>query len=517
MPQAYEVHPYTIAALLRLMAERAGSDSYTIEQKRHRIYLEEYFAHLNTQTIIVEADYTDRDFLEDFAGYYVRCFNEYPRRCTRLHFFDLAFAEINFTALLAAEPSPLTPERLQSAYLGFLVIKPLPQTFIGRTCLRTYSNDPRRFYPITRTYEANLFGLQLTVESLAYQEQDSVAAACATSALWSAFHGTGKQFQHAIPSPVEITRAATAHAALGTRTFPNSNGLRLEQMADAIRSVGLEPYMVGVSDQWVLRSTLYAYLRGQIPVLLGIELYDPDAPVNPNTGRQFPLALHAITAAGYSLEPHIPIVYSNSGFALKAFRMDKIYAHDDQVGPFARMEFLHSAHFSTYHLLGQGTRNAAAFAFFLLIPLYHKIRIPFLSIFNIVSSFSSRIEQLQQGSNLVLSAPLEWDIYLTAVNPLKAELQQMTTLSGEYRRSVLTQPMPRFLWRATALIDDVPVLDLLFDATDIEQGRSFVGVIKHDVVLGQILSQVAQVFVMSGMTYGRPDRHVIEWLAKPAF
>src|SRR5262249_17736969 len=98
---------------------------------------------------------------------------------------------------------------------------PLPRTIVGRTCLKTYPHDSRRDFPITRDYEANLFGMPLRVESLAFQEQDSVAAACATSALWSAFHGTGKQFQHPIPSPVEISKAATAHLPLDTRTFPN--------------------------------------------------------------------------------------------------------------------------------------------------------------------------------------------------------------------------------------------------------------------------------------------------------
>jgi hypothetical protein len=270
MPNPYEVLPFTNDHLLNLFAVKANADLDTIKAKRHAEYFKEYFATIGARTIVVENGYIDRDYLEDFAGYYVRCFRSYSRQCTRIHFFKEPFDTAAFTALLSADATPLTSEALQKAYLGFVVVKPLPLTIIGRTCLSTYPFDSRRYFPITRSYDVNLFGLPLCVESLAFQEQDTVAAACATSALWSTFHGTGKQFQHYIPTPVEITRSATAHFPANTRTLPNC-GLTLMQMADAVRSVGLEPYTISAGKPFVLRSNLYAYLRARIPILLGIE------------------------------------------------------------------------------------------------------------------------------------------------------------------------------------------------------------------------------------------------------
>jgi hypothetical protein len=339
------------------------------------------------------------------------------------------------------------------------------------------------------------------VESLAFQEQDAVVAACATSALWSAFNGTGKQFQHHIPSPVEITKSATAHVPLDTRTFPNSIGLSLPQMADAIRSVGLEPYTIGATDQYVIKGNLYAYLRGHIPVLLGIK---------------FPRGLHAVTVAGYSLGTQTPVVYPQSGFLLKAFRMDKIYAHDDQIGPFARMEFLPDNEFGTSRLDDTGLTCLRAAPTAMLVPLYPKIRIPFNTILAIVFSFASVIEEMQQHG-IPLSITVEWDIYLTDVNSLKSELRDTSVLLGDYRRRILTRPMPRFLWRATALLSDKPALDLLFDATDIEQGQSFVGVVEYNKALGTIMRAISQTLVQSGQAFARPDQHVLSWLAVSQF
>jgi hypothetical protein len=506
MPQAYEVLPYSIDTLRRLLAEKAGTPEHVITLKRHLDYFAEYFADIGAKTIVVENGYIDRDYLEDFAAYYVRCFRQYERHCTRLHFFDCAFAELDFTGLLSGAAAPLTPDALQDAYLGFVVVKPLPQTVVGRTCLKTYPEAGRRQFPITRPYSAHLYGIPLTVDTLAFQEQDAVAAACATSALWSVFQGTGRQFQHHIPSPVEITRAATAHVPLDTRTFPNSSGLNPTQMADAIRSVGLEPFLVNADNEYVLRSTLYAYLRGQIPVLLGIALVEPSAPDNP-------LGLHAVTVTGYSLGRTHQVPYQQQGTCMRAFRMDKIYAHDDQIGPFARMEFIGGSSFSTSWLNGTGSGLLNAQAVLMLVPLYHKIRIPLQTVRDMVFSFDGLVEALRQSGLLGLTQPLEWDVYLTNVNTLKEEIHGATALAGDYRARVLVHSMPRFLWRATALANSQPVLDLLFDATDIEQGCFFVGGVDYDLVLAQTLRAVTLALVQSNTPLTPADRRLFEWFA----
>ncbi len=97
--------------------------------------------------------------------------------------------------------------------------------------MKTYPKGKRRHYPATRRYDAHLLGLELAVESLAFQEQDTVAAACATSALWSVLQGTGVLYHHAITSPVEITKNATEHVRDASREFPNY-GLYPVQMAE---------------------------------------------------------------------------------------------------------------------------------------------------------------------------------------------------------------------------------------------------------------------------------------------
>ncbi|HHT9106905.1 MAG TPA: hypothetical protein ACFYD7_13695 [Candidatus Wujingus californicus] len=161
MSEVFQVIPYSIDNLKKLFAEKSRASLSIVDTKLYSVYFEEYFDTLGAKTIAVENKYIDRDFLEDFSGYYVRCFHDYRRNCTRLHFFDINFPETHFYDILEGNSGPLSEEKLQKAYLGFIVIKPLPQTIIGRTCLKTYPEKNRRKFPIVRNYEASLFGITL--------------------------------------------------------------------------------------------------------------------------------------------------------------------------------------------------------------------------------------------------------------------------------------------------------------------------------------------------------------------
>ena len=485
-PDADIVRQYSIEILIELLGAHVTADRAVLQLKSHISYFDAYFDKLKAKSIVIEREYIDHDYLEDYSSYYVRCFQEYPRTVTRLHFFSEDFSAEDFLDLIGgAGERALTLERMQrpGSYIGFMVVKPLPRTIIGRTCLATYENDGgRRHYPITQKYEVNLYGIPLTVSTLAYQEQDSIVAACATSALWSVLHGTGKLFHHTIPSPVEITKAASIHIPHESgeglpeaRMLPNS-GLTATQMAYAVRSVGLEPYLVAVGeDAYSVQSTAYAYMRGHVPLLLGIRLYQTI------DEEQNDFARHAVALTGYSMghkkpSPHGP------GFLLKAARIDKLYAHDDQIGPFARMVLEEDGSLQTQLKRDNGLEVKAS-PVMVLAPLYHKIRIPFAMIEYVIVYLDFIIELIRkQFPDLPISERLEWDIFLTTVNEVKTEW--FSTLDGAYRADRLLGRMPRYLWRAVATTEDTTKhLDLLFDATDLNQGEMFVTGIYHNNAL----------------------------------
>lgn len=458
----YQVESYSILALKALFAQCTVASASSIEKKLHTIYFEEYFRVVDARTIVVEKDYIDHDYLEDYSAYYVKCFQHYRRECTRLHFFKKAFSAGQFERLLGGA-GDLSVKELEEGggYLGFIVLKPLPQSIIGRTCLTQYPTDGRRQYPATRDYTVHLYGIELRVNTLAFQEQDSVASACATSAIWSALQATSKLYQHYLPSPVEITKAATTNQPLRSRAFPN-DGLTAEQMAHAIRSVGLEPLHVQPENLFILKALVYGYLRAGIPALLIHRLVGVQV-----DGSTEEIGNHAVAVTGYSLPP---TASGSSHFT--SDRIDRLYVHDDQVGPFARMTPGTDAYgrlcLSTSWGLHGSYSEVRAEPYAVLMPLYNKIRIPFQDVYEDIVNFDRGFAVIRDVMGL---GDIEWDVYLTTISDLKRDIRGTWPVTEADRHSLTTRSFPRFVWHASARIDGEPAMEVVFDATDIASGK----------------------------------------------
>src|SRR5690606_20144166 len=94
---------------------------------------------------------------------------------------------------------------------GFVVIRPIPNTPLGRTVLRIYPDKtpstPRITNP-SRQYECHVAGLTLKIEGLAWQQQDQGVGGCATVALWSMLHSQAFDDRHVVPTTAEVTQIA---------------------------------------------------------------------------------------------------------------------------------------------------------------------------------------------------------------------------------------------------------------------------------------------------------------------
>ena len=469
LASTFSVTTYSLSALQNLLNEHSHNGSGTCETKSHLAYLEGYLRDVGAKTILSERPYTDRDYLEDYAAYYARCHEQYGRRCARLHFFSSSFDAALIDRAIANDNKAI--KVLQSSYLGFIVVKPLPSTVIGRTCLVTYSREVSgRAYPTTRPYKVHIFGIELEVDSLPFQEQDRDVAACATSALWSVFNATGHLFQHSIPSPAEITNAAAESGRVLSRAFPAGSGLTAEQIADAIRSVGLEPGYINAGKVDLLLISACAYLKAGIPSILLGALVETKPGYEPKT-----LGLHAIALAGFRIPSGIPVAYDSTFF--RATSTTGLYAHDDQIGPFARLSV-------------DRAREPAVFVWklrddmhfqpqTLLLPLYHKIRVPIDSVISAIAALNEWIEAARTQGLVGLGKPVLWDIELTSNADFKAAVHKDSVIPEKFRLLALMDDLPRYMWRVRATSDKRRLFDILFDATDLLQGGHVTGVLPY--------------------------------------
>jgi hypothetical protein len=467
---------------------------FTTPYDYHLLYIESYLAQQDCKTIILEKEYTDRDYLIDYSSYYARCHNEYKRKCRRIHFFDKNFLKEEVAKLILGEPSKITWDDLQNSYLGCIVAKPLPEIIIGKTLLKPFENNDERKITCIRDYKTHLSNFEFHIKTLAFQEQDTVCAACATSSLWSAFHQAASIYPQitALP-PVEITKRATKYF-FGTRPFPSS-GLTVWQMCQAIHEIGLDPHVSGGSEsdenllEIPIKSLIYSFLRAEIPVILNAFITSPRGD----------MGLHSMLILGYKLNKNK--LYTKEAIdescLMRGSRITDFYCHDDQLGPFCKIKSIGPMQVGS-RLRGNRTEIPVVFKnplknqnedFWnliipstIIVPLYEKIRVVFFPVYENVQ----KINRWLTAYNIVKQKDIEWDIYLIKSDKYKENITNDPNYKP-YLKNILTRALPRYIWICNANYKGIELFELIIDATDMERSFYFLDVLFfHDTFKAEI-------------------------------
>jgi hypothetical protein len=156
--------------------------------------------------------------------------------------------------------------------------------------------------------------------------------------------------------------------------------------------------------------------------------------------------------------------------------------------------------------------SVLALPVYLLLPLYSKIRIHFAFIKSVVLQFDCLLRKVLTGSGIGMPDS-EWDIFLTQVNDLKRDLFLHAALDPLSLRKILTEPMPRFIWRAILNTGDRRRLELLFDATDVEQGNFFLAAIVYDPADARLLHVIGSILTKNKSYQIGSVWRILEWFA----
>jgi len=478
-----QILPYSNSNLASALANKY-TPSEVITSKNHFIFLTGYLSHadMNAQTIVVEEDYISKDFLHDYASYYALCFEEYPKFCKRVHFFSSTFSVEHFQKVILGKEED--NKVFWESYLGFVVVKPIPVTVIGYTVLKTYASsqdfNARNFWGV-RKYKVHFYGNEVELISLAFQEQDSVLAACATTAIWSMLNKASVDFHTILKSPSQITKDADNVSPDGSRLFPNK-GLDLFQICQAILNSGLvselkqDNYLIKDADGKTLakvvsnrhtKKILNAYSPIGIPIILVINV--------PN-GSSY--GLHAITVSGFKQQSPVAIA-PKSEISWLSDNIEKFYAHDDQWGPFARIDFNDDAELQTPWSLFH-PQKLPTYVTNIVVPVYPKIRISYENIEVIVLGLDT-VLSLFFGNQTI--ADLVWDIKIHFSENLKSSIKY-SNLDNAEKLIRLAKSMPKYLWVASCYVGENKLFEFTFDATDVNSGmigKDFICFLTPDV------------------------------------
>ena len=122
---------------------------------RQTQYLESYLSDLETKVILREPRYFDRDYLAEFSAFYSVSSKGYPNTCERLHFFSEKIVRRTLSA--ASGGSADAVKRMQAAYLGFIVRRPIPASPLGRTVLKWFPDKSAETTPRVALFITEVF------------------------------------------------------------------------------------------------------------------------------------------------------------------------------------------------------------------------------------------------------------------------------------------------------------------------------------------------------------------------
>lgn len=480
---SFSVEQFTPALLIKVIAPERVEQGSAIP---HQVsYLARYCEMLGAKTIVTESHYIDRHYVDEFASYYSRKVSSPSNITRRVHIFSHEFDEERLTeCFLKGVESCQAREEAErfltskpqgssapSGYLGYIVIRPIQTVPVGRTILARLPNGemPRDIWATNR-HTVHLGNLTLKIEGLAFQQQDVAVGACATAALWSALTCVARHDGMRAPTPAEISDAAVRNPRASNRTILVANhGLTLDELCEATRAFNFSPEVLGPAHPEDFVSYLHTYLLSGIPVVLAL--------------RKGSMG-HAVTAAGFQLSSSSnPILEGDT--PLRSSRLNKIYIHDDRIGPYAKALlktnsaaglvdlFDPSKGTTTHQWLELEIENetweiANAFA-----PVYPKLRLSPSSLLLLALYMNGLVEkEVGESAAQKLSIDFRYERSGDYLARLSGKLHDTAQGAQFVQRVSLSRWCAIIRW----YLDDSEFMELVFDTTDVVREGFFDGV-----------------------------------------
>lgn len=538
MHHLHEILPYSIDVVSACINDFTDTPISVIKRKPFINYLDSYLSNWKTNesekncgiSFIIEKDYVDFSFLQDYSSYYVKCFNQYNRNCIRLHFFSYDYEALSKIYDYELSSCDAFIKDIHDKYLGFIVIRPIPTTFIARACLRRYEpTDGKKHYLIDREVKSHLLGIDFSVRTVPFIEQDKVLSVCATSALWSFFNAHKKMDSHRIPSPYEITTLAINNNSKGIGLL--NNGLTIEMMCNCIKNNNLVPlnYELHNEKPFYFYELIHVFVSSGYPVILGLAVYNNKPKKNKKYNEENFIGLHAVVVLGDELGDEINF---KSDLSACSNYISKMYIHDDRIGPYARLQYKNESWILKLENSSCSVEPETQYYVpsEIVIGVYQKIRLPFSTVWNFAYYLNNDLIQLIEshddpGKEVVnFFRTMCWDFKFEEGALLKNRIR-FAEIDKKQKERLLNLSLPLYCWVIKAYFLDTKALgfEIIIDATDISQGNYIIDILYYDEIFEDTFKRLRDYYLKlikenGGTTFNELIQHSLwtlyKWLTK---
>ena len=259
-------------------------------------------------------------------------------KCKRVHFFGQPLSEQERGQF----PASIGKDFARS-YLGFTVIRPLPQHALGRSVLSVRllkhsvpeGISERSFLTCATWYRTHLAGNELRLSGCPWMQQDAHVSACATAALWVACYQLAHRFPYEFRrfSTAEITDLANRISAPFGRAMPSA-GLAPEQIVHALGQMGFSPVLLQLANASEALREIYHYVESGLPVILLLRNPDDQEDGHAVTVVGHTLLKSTLSADQVSPDSHAGLQRSGIMMSVASDFVPAFVVQDDMRGPF---------------------------------------------------------------------------------------------------------------------------------------------------------------------------------------
>jgi|GEM_PF-1763890 len=453
---------------------------------------------LRCKSILVEQNYTDRDYKSEFSVLYAKRFNVPSARCVRLHFFSKSHQTIKKVKNAKQIDNLLSDS---ASYLGFCVVRPTEYNRIGRTVISAPAIKPDSAVAWHVTcqawFAAHLFGRQLKVFGSPFIQQETQVGSCAHAALWVV-----GRYMHMLGYcdeflPDEINDLAKARQPRG-RYYPAESGLVPAQMLDALHGMGLAAIHYGYFEikDHLQKKTKPTPSDGDV---IGVPSDSNEATkiqfikkvVCPYIESGYPVILclekHVVVAVGQTVE--IDKSTTNA-----VYKIPSLLINDDSAGPYVEYPLKSDETSGLYDpekvtdiiaVLPHSAKLKGEFA--------EAVAKVFIKLFSgEISSNYSNLLRKDTGRSIDFPSSYRLRTYLMKASEFQIDMRQSWEKNGllsEAADKLLRLDFPQYIWVCEVFslekgINQSCVAKFLLDSTAAHSDRSIMAILtKKDIVV----------------------------------
>ena len=212
--------------------------------------------------------------------------------------------------------------------------------------------------------------------------------------------------------------------------------------------------MTRVVSKEYLKKLINAYSKIGVPIILVVAV-----PVE-NSQGDTEYVLHALTVVGFKQKEPTAIPSTPDVVSWHADDIERVYAHDDQHGPFVKIDWI-----SNYEI--ETPWNYDYYRTFIskvIIPTLPKIRIPYEDIQVIVEGIDTILTSHWDNN---IKEDLVWDIKVDYSENYKRSLSSLDAARFPNKINHLKKAFPKYVWITTCFISGNPIIKFVFDATGV--------------------------------------------------